>query len=385
MFGRDQRGVAALTVIIIVAASTGAAIATPVVVDAVDVDPDSPFYGLERLGERIRMVSDEDQMKERWGEYARLVARGRGLEYRNILNEFTEKMQSVTPENGEVKQEIVGWMQDQMPGMVQVRLRLAKNLCQRLRENMPELENELAELEGLEDLPAADNEVRENLRARLSLIVEQIREIAQKHENQLEEEILEYLDLENLVADVDVEVDIRIRVVALPAVVPITGAEFENELEKFNTSLAEVQAMLQGAPENAPGRHAAERLTEVAVDLRDRAVAAYDENKERTALALIHSAQVHLNRAKMILEHASEWELRFEARWTEWKEAWENMKQEWREAWENFAPPVEHVTPSQTQTFLHNFGEPGEPLTQQWQEMWQERFQERWQGFGKGK
>jgi hypothetical protein len=94
---------------------------------------------------------------------------------------------------------------------------------------------------------------------------------------------------------------------------------------------------------------------------------------------------VHINRVKMILEHANEWELRFEAQWTTWKEAWENMKQEWREAWENFAPPVEHVTPGQLQTFLHNFGEPREPLTRQWQEMWQERFQERQQGIGGGR
>jgi tetratricopeptide (TPR) repeat protein len=337
----DQRGVAALTVVLIVVMSTGAAVATPVVVDAVDVDPDSPFYGLERLGERIRMVSDEDQMKERWNEYARVVARGRGLEYRSILNEFTEKMRRVTPENGEMKQEIVSWMQDQMQEMVRVRVRLMKDLSQRLRENMPELENLLAELEGLENLPATDNQVRENLRARLSLIAEQIREIAQKNENQLKGEILDYLELENLADNIDVEVDIRVR--TLPAVVPMTGAEFENELEKFDASLAEVQAMLQGAPENALGRRAVERLIEVADSLRDRAVAAYGENRGRAALALIYSAQVHLDRAKMILEHASEWEPEFKAQWSKWKETWENMRQEWKEAWENMKQTWENM------------------------------------------
>jgi hypothetical protein len=171
-----------------------------------------------------------------------------------------------------------------------------------------------------------------------------------------------------------VEVDIRVR--TLPAVVPMTGAEFENELEKFDASLAEVQAMLQGAPENALGRRAVERLIEVADSLRDRAVAAYGENRGRAALALIYSAQVHLDRAKMILEHASEWEPEFKAQWSKWKETWENMRQEWKEAWENFAPPTEHATLGQLQPFLHNFGKPGEPLTQQWQEMWQERWRE---------
>jgi hypothetical protein len=309
MLGRDQNGVAVLTVVLVVAISTGVGVAAPVVVDALDVDPDSPLYGLERLGERIRMVGDEDQMVERWGEYARLVARGKGLEYRNILNEFTEKMQCIAPENQEVRREIVRWMQDQMPEMVRVRIRLAKNICQRLRENMPELENIFADLGNIEGIPVADNEVMESLRARVSLIAEQISEIAGRHENQLKEEILEYLGIENLIVDVDVEIDVRVRV--LPPVVPATGAEFENELEKFNTSLAEIEAMLQGTPENAPGRTAAERLVKVADNLRDRAVAAYGENRVGAALGLIHSAQVHLERAKVILEHASEWEPRF--------------------------------------------------------------------------
>ncbi|GAI08979.1 unnamed protein product, partial [marine sediment metagenome] len=107
MFGTEQKGIAAITAVIIVAASIGAGVATPVIVDAADVDPDSPFYGLERLGEQIRMVGGEDQMKERWGEYVSLVNRGKGLAYRSILETFVEKMHDVVPGDVETKQEIV--------------------------------------------------------------------------------------------------------------------------------------------------------------------------------------------------------------------------------------------------------------------------------------
>ena len=387
MFGRDQRGIAVLTVAIIVAASTGVAVATPVVVDAVDVNPDSPFYGLERLGERIRMVSDEDQMKERWGEYAQLVAQGRGLEYRNILNEFTEKMQSVVPENAEAKQNVVMWMQEQMPGTGRVKLGLMKELCEKLRENTPaaydELENILEDLKNIEqELPTADNEMMGDIWAHLVLIAEQLRQIAEQHEN-APDKIREYFDIDNRLTDIDSMWNAEVGM----GRGQITPAEFENELESFNEKLSEVQAMLEGAPENAPGRTVAERLVGVAVELRDNAVAAYGENKMRSALALIRAANVHLSNAERILEHASEWEPKFRENWAGWKEmwenmragwkeTWENMKQEWKEEWENrkqnFPENFEQTGP----LFLENFGQHNEQTTHQWRELWQEKWQE---------
>lgn len=381
MFGRDQRGVAALTVVIIVAVSTGAAVATPVIVDAADVNPDSPFYGLERLGERIRMVSDEDQMKERWNEYVRMANQGKGAEYRGILAEFSEKMQGVTFENEEVKQEVVMWMQGQMPGIGQVKLMLMENLCLKLQQHLPEaqdeLENELACIENLKNqLPTADNEMRETIRARLRLIVERIREIVSQYENQLGEEIKReikgYLEAENILLDVDVRVIIIVR----PIIVHVEN--FENELEKFNDQLSEVQAMLEGTPENAPGRNAAERLVDLAIDLRDKAVDANNEGKIRKALALIHAAQVHLRNAWIILEHAGEWEMNSRENWAQWKEAWENAKQEWKNTWENMKQ--EWIENKGRPHFLENFGRPDEPMMLQWRERLQERWRERWHG-----
>lgn len=324
----DQRGVAALTVAIIVAASIGAAISVPVAVDAADVNPDHPLYGLERLGERIRMVSPENQMKERWSEYTWLADRGKGLAYKNILEEFTEKMHSVAPRDREAKQEVVAWMQEQMPGIGHVRLRLMKDLCLGLQRSIPatygETENILANLESIEqELPVADNEMMENIQAHLELIAEQLRQIAEQHEN-VPGKIMGYFDMENRLTDAYARENAEVCMARRPS--PPTAADFENELERFNEKLSEVQAMLEGAPENASGRNAAERLVGVAIELKDNAVAAYGENKVRMAIALIYAADMHFSNAERILEHASEWEQKFREKWASWKETWENMK-----------------------------------------------------------
>ena len=343
MLGLEQRGVAAITAVIIVAASVGAGAATPVIVDAVDVDPDSPFYGIERLGERIRMISDEDQMQERWEEYGRLVDRGKGLAYKGILEEFADKMRDVVPGDVETRQETVQWMQEQMPGIGMVQLRLCKELCLRLKQDLadtPEverIENCIRECENFEQNWATP-ELRENIRARLRLIREITENIANRYRAQIHRpmDLDVYFDIDNLLVDVDTTVNVEVDLTIVRPI-PITGAKFEEELEVFNELLAEVQAMLEGAPENAPGRHAAERLVEVATTLNDRAVTAYNEGKVRKALGLIHAAKIHLRNAKLILEHASEWDPEFTGQWTQWRERWQGLKQELIEdgAWED--------------------------------------------------
>ena len=112
-----RKGVAPIIVLVILLASTGAAVATPVIADAAKVSADSPMYGLRLLGEKIRMASDEDQMKARWADYIDLVNRGKGLEYKQVLQEFQDKLQKVAPGDVDVKTEVVGWMQQQAPIM----------------------------------------------------------------------------------------------------------------------------------------------------------------------------------------------------------------------------------------------------------------------------
>ncbi|MDI6883845.1 MAG: hypothetical protein QMD00_01710 [Hadesarchaea archaeon] len=107
MLRLDQRGIAVVAVVVIIVASTGVSVATPVVVDAIDVDPDHPLYGLERLGERIRMVGDEDQMKERCVEAYRMYGKGLVEKYKDIFEEFMSKAEVHVK-----KPDIKAWMQE---------------------------------------------------------------------------------------------------------------------------------------------------------------------------------------------------------------------------------------------------------------------------------
>jgi hypothetical protein len=138
-----------------------------------------------------------------------------------------------------------------------------------------------------------------------------------------------YFGIDNLLIDVDVTIDVEVEIV-IKRPIPALEVEnkFEEELEKFDETLAEIRAMLEGTPENAPGRRAVERLIKVAMALKDNALDAERENMVRKALALIRAAQVHLRNAETILDHASEWEPEFKDEWAHWVIRWENLKLE---------------------------------------------------------
>ncbi len=352
-----QGGVATVAVAAIIIAVAGATVATPVAVDAADVDPDHPLYALERLGERIKRVGAEAQMRERWREYAGLVERGKGMEYKQILEEFVTKMREVAPGDVEAKREVVRWMQEQMPGIGLVQLRLCKEFAERLREELPDVSDEVEEeIAGIENCIRGwqvSPELRENIRARLRLIMERLERIAERHRARIRERVLGYLDVDNLLVDADLRINVEVKMNEIRP--PNWAAGFENALDQFELLLTEVQGMLEGAPEDAPGRHAAERLVEVAIELRDKAVAAYEDNNARSALGLIQAARMHLLNAKIILERASEWEPKFRGQWLQWRHEWENMKQELvgEGIWENM---LQH-----REQFLEN-------LRQRWRE-----------------
>jgi len=306
-----QRGVAPVIAVVIVAASIGVGVATPVIVDAADVDPDSPLYGLERLGESIRRVGIEDQMMERWGEYQRMVGENKGLEYRAIIEEFRDRMKEVLeqmPENVEAKQEIIQWMQQQMPGVGEVRLRLMVEACERIRgelENLPEvgaaieeMENELENYE--QELPTAPPERVENIRACAHLIRERIRDIIERYQHRMRRPIIVYIDIDNIVIDIDVTICAENKIPKENLI-----AKFEEKLAIFENELAEVENKLQELPENARIRNAVETLVKNALKLENRAVAIKDE-KPRRALGLLNAANVLVRNADRILEHVEE-------------------------------------------------------------------------------
>jgi len=300
-----QSGVAAVIVVVIVASSIAAGVVTPVIVSAKGVDPDSSLYGLSRLGESIRRVSDADQMKLRWDEYQRMVAKGKGLEYQTILDEFKDKMEKVLdqmPDNVEAKRDIIEWMQQQMPGIGEVRLRLMMEACERIRgelENQPEvgaaaevLENELENYE--RELPTASPERMENIGALVYLIRERIKDIIERYRSS----IIAYIGIDNTIINIGATIKAQDNI---PRENLIAG--FEERLAKFENNLAEVENKLNELPENARIRIAVESLVKNAIKLENRAIQAENENKLGRALGLLNAANVLLRNADRIFDY----------------------------------------------------------------------------------
>jgi hypothetical protein len=362
----EESGVAAVAVLAIVLVSAGAAVATPVVVDTIDVDPDSPFYGLERLGEQIKMVSNEAQMMERWTEYERMVDRGKALEYRAIMQEFVDKLQAIEVDNSEAKRALVEWMQEKMPGIGMVRARIAEELCERLREKLQPgsdeykgLENELRALQRARERISAGQGDETEVRAMVELRLEAVRKIAERVRERTGENIEKWLEIADALKNAEVTVDVKVTVVVHP-LPPLPGREnLENLTENLEATIAELQAMLQGIPENAVTGVAAEKLLERAETEIERAKEAYDEGKIGRAFGQVAAATKHLEIVKRLIERAQEWEETAAPQLAQWREAWENMKQELAKegTWQNV---------------LENYQQHAEQLREMWRERWQE-------------
>lgn len=324
----ENRGIAPLIAAVVLVAALGTSTAVPVAASVANVDPDHPLYSLKRVGERIRGLSDTQQMKLRWQEYQRMVEKGKGLQYQKILKEFVDKLNSVAPYDVKTRQGIISWMQEQMPGIGEIRLKLAEQVA---GEN-EEWENEVQQIracwereKNLENLSAGMLHLRERIR-------ERVREQYLKIENLLENACLRMRVQENL-APTWQEARQRGE--------EILRTRFNHLLEFFENKYPEVEAMLSLAPENLPGRKAAGRLVDLALREKELALHAYDENLLGRAAGILTSAVVHLRNAERILEHAQEWEPQNAPQWEEWRERWGDLKEEFRELWENVQQNLE--------------------------------------------
>ena len=101
---------------------------------------------------------------------------------------------------------------------------------------------------------------------------------------------------------------------------------FENRLQLVNDKLAAVQAKLAAAPENQPGRQAAQRQIDLAIEFRDNAVQAYNSGDDDKATKLLRVAWVHLRNADKILNHGTLLEERKGQ-----KEQWKQLEQEYKD------------------------------------------------------
>jgi hypothetical protein len=316
-----KAGVAAAVVLVIMAASIGGAMATPLIADAIGAPPDSPLYGLKRRGEKMRLASDEEQMQRRWEEYSQMVNRGKGLEYVALLEEFREKVKMVAPADVEAKTGAVQWLQTQMPGIGLVELKLAQECTIRSRkyvENHPGfpegLENIIRILQDLEQqYQNGTDESRENILAQLRLVMEQLRMMIGQLRGQLPGELGRYFDIDNLLTDTRIDLGLHIGGGFGPPIDnrrphPENAAEsFSEWLEKFNARVAEVQEKLEEVPENTPGREMAESQLQMAIQLRDDAIAENSAGNLTKALFTLRAAFARLDCAGRILEQATEW------------------------------------------------------------------------------
>jgi hypothetical protein len=96
MIGLGARGVATIAIVIVVV-STAGGVSTPVIVDEMDTLPDSPFYGLERLGEGMKEAVvggqgfDLDRLEERTSEFAAMAEKGKSQKYLELIDEAEDR------------------------------------------------------------------------------------------------------------------------------------------------------------------------------------------------------------------------------------------------------------------------------------------------------
>ena len=309
-----EKGIAPLVAAVVLVAALGTATAVPVAASVANVDPDHPLYSLKRVGERIRGLSTAEQMKLRWEEYQRMVEKGKGLQYQSVLKEFVDKLNSVAPYDVPAKQEIVRWMQEQLPGIGEVQLKLALEVAGDNQQLRAEVQEQLAVWEEKKD--------PELLRAWMNHFRERVR---------MEERYRKVDELfENICIKTCLQENLRLAENRL-------SQRFTELQETFENLRLEVEAMLEGAPENLPGKVAADRLYQLALKEENLALHAKDLGLLGRAVGLMTSAVMHLRNAERILEHAQEWEPEHAQLWQEWREEWQEIKAQIQSLWENVA------------------------------------------------
>ncbi|TDA31124.1 MAG: hypothetical protein DSO04_04615 [Hadesarchaea archaeon] len=332
-----EKGIAPLVAAVVLLAGIGSATAVPVAASVANVDPDHPLYSLKKVGERIRGLSTAEQMRLRWQEYQRMVEKGKGLQYQGVLKEFVEKLNSVAPYDAPAKQEIVRWMQEQLPGIGEVQLKLALQAAGDNQQLRAEVQEQLAAWR--------ENRDPELLRAWMNHFRERAREKVKEKYEEMDELF------ENICTKICIQENLE-----QAAAENRLSQRFAELQEAFENLRLEVEAMLATAPENLPGRVAADRLYQLALKEENLALHAKELGLLGRAVGLMTSAVMHLRNAECILEHAQEWEPEHAQLWQEWRE-------EWEEEWEEIKPQIQSLW---------------ENAAQNWQQ-YRERIRERWE------
>jgi hypothetical protein len=326
----DIKGIAPLVIAVVVVVAASASVATPVAVDSIDVDPDSPLYALERLGERIKGVSDVSAMKERFMEFSKMCDKGKGADFQNIYNEFSstyEKLMQKLPDAEKAK--ILEWAAQQEARMVKNRIQLSKQVAIELKKSLKGTPDEAVLDNIIQELNACTREVENRLaevKGRLELLKQKVQDIKESRPGI-------HVDTKvNIAATTEVscqtkELEIKAEAEERKSV------KIEDLLKKyqeFDSKLAEIEAKLQLAPMVAGGK-AAHRLVEEAKKHRNMSENALNENRLGAAAGLLHAAEELLERAEMILDHAVEWEKEHASQWRAYENAWGKIEEKLKE------------------------------------------------------
>ena len=88
---------------------------------------------------------------------------------------------------------------------------------------------------------------------------------------------------------------------------------------RYDELRAEVEGLFASAP-NLPGKVAAQRLHDLAVQEASLASQAYQQGQLGRAVGMMTAAVVHLRAAKSILENSAEWEPEHASEWQSWRQ-----------------------------------------------------------------
>jgi len=270
----EAKGIAPLVAAVALAAALGSAVAVSLAASAVfEVAPDHPLYPLKRVGEGIRGLSEEEQMKLRWQEYLWMVDKGKGLQYQGVLREFVDKLNSVAPSDRPA--EVAEWIRGQQPTFADVQLRLAEEAAggdQRLRR---EIERQYA--------CWRENRDMERLRAWLTFFAYRVQRYWEVNE------LFENIHIVSCIQQV------------------FAGGDPFRRFEELRSAFEELKQKVAAKMGELP-REAAERLYRLALEEADLALRARDQNRLGRAVGLMTAAAVHMERALRLTERWFEWE-----------------------------------------------------------------------------
>lgn len=323
----EARGIAPLVVIVIVAACAGGAVATPVAVDSIDVDPDHPLYALERIGEAIKRVGDEARMEERFNEFSKMCEKGKGSQFTSVFEDYANtrtKLLTKFAENTPQRVRLLERLQAQETKMVQNRIQLALEAATQLKKDLSGTEDATL----CENMEAELTQMRlevatrlEAVEAKLELIEQKVEQLKEAYRNRVDARVRATVEARKKVKEELTEERVE------TGVRPVENieeklSEVEAKITKLEAELvviSQITVPVAAAKVAPAGCKAVESLVTEAKELRDKAVTAISQGRTGAAFGTLMAVEKLLGNAERILEHAEEWEREHENAWKECK------------------------------------------------------------------